>query len=166
MSISDLDVATLRIDRRGLVLEVTIDNPKGDLNAVDGMLHEELAALFRELRSENDARAVLLTGSKRACCAGDDFAWFPELQGLEKLDTVRRDGKQILWDLLNVEAPIVAALNGPAVGLGASIALLCDVIFMAPRSGRWCSAPLALRYTKLAVNPWIKSVANVAFEGR
>ena len=40
-------------------------------------------------------------------------------------------GKQLIWDLLDVELPIVVALNGPAVGLGASIALLCDVIFMA-----------------------------------
>jgi enoyl-CoA hydratase len=131
MKLEDHRFQTLRIERRGFVLEVTIDNPKSDLNAVDGTLHEELTALFRELRSESEARAVLLTGSKRAFCAGGDFAWFPELQGLEKLDTVRRDGKQLIWDLLDVEVPIVAALNGPAVGLGASIALLCDVIFMA-----------------------------------
>src|SRR4030095_10769178 len=121
----------LRVARRGGVLEVTIDNPKSDVNPVDGTLHEELARLFRALRDETEARAVVLTGSKRAFCAGGDFAWFPELQGLEKLEPVRRDGKSIVWDLLDVELPIVAAVNGPAVGLGASIALLCDVIFLA-----------------------------------
>jgi enoyl-CoA hydratase len=223
----------LRVARRGGVLEVTIDNPKSDVNAVDGTLHEELARLFRALRDETEARAVVLTGSKRAFCAGGDFAWFPELQGLEKLEPVRRDGKSIVWDLLDVELPIVAAVNGPAVGLGASIALLCDVIFLADTASIadphvrvgivagdggtaiWplvlgparakeflltgdrveaadalrmglvnrvvpagelldaarafadrlaAGAPLALRYTKLAVNKWIKDVANTSFD--
>ena len=129
--LDDRGFETLRIARRGAVLEVTIDHPKSDLNTVDGTLHEELTALFRALRSEREARAVVLTGSKRAFCAGGDFAWLQQLQGLADLDVVRRDGKQLIWDLLDVEVPIVAALNGPAVGLGASIALLCDVIFMA-----------------------------------
>jgi enoyl-CoA hydratase len=231
--IDDLGLTCLRIARRGRVLEIVIDNPKSELNAVDGTLHEELAALFRALREETEARAVLLTGSKRAFCAGGDFAWFPELQGLAKLDPVRRDGKAIVWDLLDVELPIVAALNGPAVGLGASIALLCDVIFMAEDASIadphvrvgivagdggtaiWplvlgparakeflltgdrveaadalrmglvnrvapaaelldaarafadrlaAGAPLALRYTKLAINKWIKAAANTSFD--
>ena len=223
----------LRVARRGLVLEVVIDHPKSEPNAVDGTLHAELRALFAALRRESDARAVLLTGSKRAFCAGGDFAWFPELRGLEKLEPLRQDGKAIVWDLLDVELPIVAAVNGPAVGLGASIALLCDVVFLADTASIadphvrvgivagdggtaiWplvlgparakeflltgdrvdaadalrmglvnrvvpaaelldaarafadrlaAGAPLALRYTKLAVNQWIKSVANTSFD--
>ena len=223
----------LRVERRGAVLEVAIAHPRSELNAVDALLHEELTALFRGLRRERAARAVLLTGSGRAFCAGGDFGWFPELRGLERLEPLRSDAKQLIWDLLDVEVPIVAALNGPAVGLGASIALLCDVIFMADtasiadphvrvgivagdggvaiwplvlgparakellltgdpvdaaRAERWglvnhvvaapqllaearafaerlaAGAPLALRYTKLAVNKWIKDVANVAFD--
>ena len=223
----------LRVERRGRVLVVTIDHPESDLNAVDDLLHGELTRLFRELRREEQARAVLLTGSGRAFSAGGDFRWFPTLRGLEKLEPLRRDAKQLIWDLLDVEVPIVAALNGPAVGLGASIALLCDVIFMAEsasvadphvrvgivagdggaaiwplvlgpaRAKQYLltgdaldaaeaerlglvnrvvsdarladealafaerlaeGAPLALRYTKSAVNKWIKQAANVAFD--
>ena len=215
------------------MLVVTIDHPESDLNAVDELLHAELGVLFRELRREGEARAVVLTGSGRAFSAGGDFAWFPKLRGLEHLDSLRRDAKQLVWDLLDVEIPIVAALNGPAVGLGASIALLCDVIFMAESAtladphvrvgivagdggaAIWplvlgparakqylltgdaipaaeaermglvnCvvpdaelgaealafarrlaeGAPLAVRYTKLAVNQWLKQAANVAFD--
>lgn len=224
----------LRIERRDAVVEVTIDHPGSELNAVDGLLHEELTRLFGALREETEARAVLLTGSKRAFCAGGDFAWFPELHGgLAKLDPLRHDAKQLIWDLLDVEIPIVAALNGPAVGLGASIALLCDVIFMSDTASIadphvrvgivagdggaaiWplvlgparakeflltgdkvgaadalrmglvnrvvpaaellaharafadrlaAGAPLALRYTKMAVNKWVKQAASVAFD--
>jgi enoyl-CoA hydratase len=223
----------LRIERRGDVLLAAIDRPDSPLNAVNGELHAELAALFRGLRREDRARAVLLTGRGRAFSAGGDFAWFPELQRPGALEALRRDAKQLVWDLLDVEIPIVAALNGHAVGLGASIALLCDVIFMAdtatlsdphvqvgivagdggvaiwplvlgparakqylltgdpldaPTAERLglvnrvvaaadlerealafaerlaAGAPLAIRYTKLAVNKWIKEAANVAFD--
>lgn len=123
---------TLRFARHGDVLEVVIDHPKSDMNAVDADLHDDFVRLFERLKGhEHTARAVLLTGSKRAFCAGGDFKWFPSMDTVGKLDRLRHDGKQIIWDLLDVEIPIVCALNGHAMGLGASIALLCDTIFMA-----------------------------------
>ncbi|MBW2444452.1 MAG: enoyl-CoA hydratase/isomerase family protein [Deltaproteobacteria bacterium] len=134
MSSSTLDASgfqALHIDRLGDVLRVTVDHPTSRLNAVDGLLHGELARLFRELKREDEARAVLLTGRGPAFSAGGDFDWFPSLDDVAKLDHLRRDAKQLIWDLLDVELPIVAALNGPAIGLGASLALLCDTIFMA-----------------------------------
>lgn len=117
--------------REGDVLEITIDHPTSDLNAVDGLLHDELARLFADLRRESEARAVVLTGRGRAFSAGGDFNWFPELQKPGRLEALRRDAKALIWDMLDVEIPIVAAVNGPAVGLAATIALLCDTIFMA-----------------------------------
>ena len=121
---------SIRFDRRGQVLVVTIDHPSSSLNAVDATLHADLTALFAHLRRETEARAVVLTGSGKAFSAGGDFDWFPTLRGADRLDALRRDARQLIQDLLDVEIPIVAALNGHAVGLGASIALLCDVIFM------------------------------------
>lgn len=121
----------IRTETVGDVLRVTIDNPRSDLNVVDEGLHHDLCRLFRDLRDEQSARAVLLTGSKRAFSAGGDFGWFPTLQEPGRLDALRHDAKAMIWDLLDVELPIVCAVNGPAVGLGASLALLCDVVFMA-----------------------------------
>ncbi len=74
---------------------------------------------------------MLLTGAGKAFSAGGDFAWFPQLREPGRAEALRRDARQLIWDLLDVEVPIVAALNGHAMGLGASVALLCDVIFMA-----------------------------------
>jgi enoyl-CoA hydratase len=122
---------TIRTERKGDVLVATIDNPRSDLNAVDDRLHADFAELFRMLKREREARAVLLTGSKKAFSAGGDFGWFPTLDSVERLDDLRLDARQLIWDLLDVELPIVCAINGPAVGLGASIALLCDVVVMA-----------------------------------
>ena len=124
-------LATIGVTLEGDVLVATIDRPGSELNAVDGQLHADLASLFAHLKRESAARAVLLTGSKRAFSAGGDYAWFPTLRSMEQLEHLRRDAKQMIWDLLDVDLPIVAALNGPAVGLGASVALLCDVVVMA-----------------------------------
>jgi enoyl-CoA hydratase len=124
----------IHFERDGDVLRVVIDHPSSALNAVDDLLHDELARLFRALKRESRARAVLLTGRGRAFSAGGDFEWFPKLDDLEKLEHLRRDARQLIWDLLDVDLPIVTALNGPAIGLGASIALLTDVIFMAEQA--------------------------------
>ncbi len=119
------------LEREGDVLRAVIDKRGDDLNRVDGELHDDLATLFRELKQERSARAVLLTSRGRAFSAGGDFAWFPELQQPGRLEPLRLDGKQLIWDLLDVHLPIVCAVGGHAVGLGASIALLCDAVVMA-----------------------------------
>lgn len=130
-AIDESGYETLHFERLDAVLRVTIDHPGSEINAVDGLLHGEFGRLFRELKQEERARAVVLTARGRAFSAGGSFDWFPSLQDTTALDRLRRDAKQLIWDLLDVELPIVAAVGGPAVGLGASLALLCDVIFMA-----------------------------------
>ncbi len=129
--IDDADFETMSVARSGHVLTVKIDHPDSPLNAVDATLHRELADLVRLLKQEGSARAIVLTGAGRAFSAGGDMTWFPSLRDPASQNALRREAKQIVWDLLDVEVPIVCALNGPAVGLGASIALLCDVIVMA-----------------------------------
>ncbi len=115
----------------GHILQVTIDRPDNPLNAVDGQMHDELTHLFPALQAESEARCIVLTGSGPTFSAGGDFDWFPVLQEPGRLDPLRRDGKNLIWDMLDVQIPIVAAVNGHAMGLAASIALLCDVIFVA-----------------------------------
>ena len=76
MSSSTLDTSgfqALHIDRRDDVLRVTVDHPTSRLNAVDALLHGELARLFRELKREDEARAVLLTGRGPAFRAGGEI---------------------------------------------------------------------------------------------
>ena len=119
-----MDFSTLRLERIGRVLRVTIAHPHNDLNAVDEALHHDLTMLFSALRREDEARAVVLTGQGKCFSAGGDFNWFPQLREPGRLDALRRDAKQLIWDLLDIEVPVVAAVNGPAIGLGASSRLL------------------------------------------
>lgn len=125
------EFTTIDLTRDGDVLVVTIDHPSSPINAVDGALHEDLTALFPRLQAEREARAILLTGRGKAFSAGGDFAWFPTFQDPAARNELRMDAKHMIWDLLDVHLPIVVAVNGHAMGLGASLALLSDVVFVA-----------------------------------
>lgn len=125
------DFTCLNIKQGDKILRIRIDHPTSELNTVDDALHHDLTALFRQLKQEPEPRAILLTGTGRAFSAGGDFNWFKTLRTPQRLAHLNRDAKQMIWDLLDVEVPIVTAVNGYAMGLGASIALLSDVVFMA-----------------------------------
>lgn len=123
-------VQAFRFEQQGHVLVVTLRHPSSPMNAVDELLHHEFAELFSRLRRDPGARAVVLTADGRAFSAGGDFGWFPSLRDPAVLDGLRRAAKQMIWDLLDIEVPVVCGLNGAAAGLGASIALLCDLLVM------------------------------------
>jgi enoyl-CoA hydratase len=120
----------VRVETDGPVRIVRLARP-AQLNAINADLHLGLTRVFPMLSADPDARVAVITGEGRAFSAGGDFAWFPKLREPGRMEALRRDAKQLIWDLLDVEIPIVAAVNGHAMGLGASIALACDVILMA-----------------------------------
>jgi enoyl-CoA hydratase len=117
----------------GEVLVVEFNRPNNDgLNMVNDSVHHEFARLFRTLSTERRARAVLLTGSDRAFSAGGEFEWFPTLQEHDgRVDELRLDARAIFYDLLDMPLPLVTAVTGHALGFGASIALLSDVVVAA-----------------------------------
>ena len=121
----------LEIEADGPVLIVRLNRPE-QLNATNHGLHHGLAELFPQIDTDDDVRAVVLTGNGRAFSAGGDFAYLDELS----LDAGRRretlaDGKQIVTGMVGCRVPIVAAVNGPAVGLGCSLVALSDIVYMA-----------------------------------
>jgi enoyl-CoA hydratase len=117
----------LKFERQGRVLRVTIEN--GRMNAVDFEMHEELAQVFLDLQRDSESDLIVLTGAGRAFCAGGDMEWFQDMIDDPALFRgIANDAKRIVNGLLELEKPIVCRLNGAAAGLGASIALLCDVI--------------------------------------
>jgi enoyl-CoA hydratase len=125
------DFRCVNLQRDGDVLRFTIDHPDSKINAVDDDLHHDLTRLFRVLKQEDEARAILLTGCKGVFSVGGNFEWFKTLDSPRRVFDLHRDAKQMIWDLLDVQLPIVAAINGHAMGLAANLALFCDVIFMA-----------------------------------
>ena len=122
------DYETLRFDYTGRVLRVTIAG-RSRMNGVDARMHEELARLFPELGRDPDSDIIVLTGAGRAFCAGGDMGWFQAMiDDPGQFRGIAPEAKRIIMGLLELEKPIVCRLNGAAAGLGASMALLCDII--------------------------------------
>ena len=121
-------LVTVQVQDNGVAL-CTLNRPEV-LNAVNSQLHRDLEDLFAQLARDHEVRAVVLTGAGRAFCAGGD------IRGMGG-DDDRPAGifdsgaRELVANLLSIQQPVIAAVNGPAVGLGATIALLCDVVFMA-----------------------------------
>lgn len=122
---------TLVFERRGRVLEITMNRPE-KLNAIDEAMHVELARVFIDVSNDPDCDVVVLTGAGRAFSAGGDIDWMQKMiDDPGAFEKTAREGKQIVFSLLDCEKPLVAKLNGHATGLGATIALFCDVVFAA-----------------------------------
>ena len=120
---------SIRASRRGRVLTLTLDRPD-KLNAVDRTLHAELATVFTSADADPHSDVVVLTGAGRAFCAGGDIEWMQEM--IESgFDETAREARQIIHSLLDCEKPVLARLNGHAIGLGATLALFCDLVFAA-----------------------------------
>lgn len=122
----------IRTERFGRILKVILDAGDGR-NAVDVRMHEELARIFDDVQRDPNSDVVVLTGAGDSFCAGGDMKLFRDAPAghPESAFLSRTDAKRILFSLLDLEKPIIAEVNGPAIGLGATLALLCDVIFAA-----------------------------------
>ena len=124
----------MRFSRRGRVLTITLDNPHS-LNAVGKVLHDELATVFTDVALDEGSDVIVLTGAGRAFSAGGDIAHMQAV--VENPDLFIREAdmaRRIIFALLDLEKPIIARINGHAVGLGATLALFCDVTFMSERA--------------------------------
>lgn len=120
----------IKAERDGKVLKLSLNRPES-LNAINSVLHGELSTIFGEVNQDKETFAVLLTGEGRAFCAGGDIKGMGDSE--RDWSQTTYEAKKIVNDLLDLEQPIIAALNGAAVGLGATIALFCDVIFASDR---------------------------------
>ncbi|MCD9196965.1 enoyl-CoA hydratase/isomerase family protein [Aeromicrobium wangtongii] len=116
--------------RPGGVAVVTLNRPT-KLNAIDDALHNRLSAVWGELTLDLSVRAVVLTGSGRAFCAGGDSSTFPFGEDPEKVRRVRMSSvRDIVDHMVGFPLPVIAAVNGAAVGLGATLISLCDLTVM------------------------------------
>src|SRR5499426_1656118 len=121
----------VRVETDGPVRIVRLARPE-QLNAVNDELHLGLTRVFPLLSADPDARVAVITGEGRAFSAGGDFHL---LDRMTKDRARRRDviaeGRQLVLNMIRCRVPVVAAVNGPAVGLGCSVVALSDVVYMA-----------------------------------
>lgn len=120
----------LVIEADGPVRILTMNNPDM-LNAFVGPLHLAMGDVWQHLSEDDDCRAVVVTGAGRAFSAGGDIPGF--IRNYESMDHRRNDlrrAKRLMDAMAAFPKPVVAAVNGPAVGLGCSVAVLCDIVLI------------------------------------
>lgn len=122
---------TIEIERQERVLRLTMNRPEA-LNAFNAQMHEEMARLFSEIAMDDGTDVVVLTGAGRAFSAGGDMTWLQDMIDDPSVwNRTSLEGKHIVLSILEARQPVIARINGPAVGLGATIALACDITFAA-----------------------------------
>src|SRR5262245_44410255 len=127
MSEPGKEVVELEVSDR--VARITLNRP-ARLNAIDLHLAEALLRQIRAVAVDRAVQAVVITGRGRAFCAGGDVMALSDLIDRQDVDTVRKvleAGRDVIVALRAMPKPVIAAVNGPAVGAGASLALACDV---------------------------------------
>lgn len=117
---------SIRITREDGVATVLLDRAD-KLNALSGEMYHDLADAFADLNTDDDVRTVLLTGAGRAFCAGGDVG---SMGGYDVVSGRKRSKghQKMIINLHHLEKPVIAAVRGPAAGIGASMALACDLI--------------------------------------
>jgi enoyl-CoA hydratase len=120
--------------RQRKILTLTLNRPEA-LNAVNAELHTELSDIFYDVQSDNDADVVVLTGAGRAFCAGGDINWMQSsIDRPEEFERTAVEAKRIIYSQLDLEKPLICRMNGHATGLGATIALFCDMVIATERA--------------------------------
>jgi enoyl-CoA hydratase len=127
------DDAILRSE--GSRIRVLTLNRPASRNALDGPLHAAMLSAVRTVADEPEVRALVVTGAGDAFSAGGDFGLIEAMQRDTDLrEATLNRSRALFWSLVSLEIPVIAAVNGPAVGAGATLALLCDIVLMAEQA--------------------------------
>jgi enoyl-CoA hydratase len=128
----DTEIARDVLRAEGSPVRILTLNRPANRNALDGDLHAALLSAVRSIATDPGVRAVVITGAGEAFSAGGDFSLIANMQEDVELRQLTLDRSRSLFkSLLELDVPVVAAVNGPAVGAGATLALLCDIVLMA-----------------------------------
>ena len=138
------DGATHRVEHAGAVATVTLNRPDA-LNALTRASRRALAQDLQALSGDATVRCVVLTGAGRAFCAGQDLREPDALVDVET--TIRETYVPLVEALSEMPKPVIAAVNGAAAGAGLSLALACDLRYLAE------DAVLMMAFSNIALVP-------------
>lgn len=119
----------VRVERDGPIGWIRMNRPER-LNAFAGLMREEIEAGLVELEAAAEVRCVVITGVGRAFSTGGDVSFMAELiekGDRESFDALVQTGMRVVSQIDRMSKPVIAAVNGPAAGAGACLALACDL---------------------------------------
>jgi enoyl-CoA hydratase len=121
----------LLVEKDNGVMTVTLNVPEA-MNAFTSGLHNAMSRIWTDIHDDPEVDVVVLTGAGRAFSAGGNVvAMQKKIDDPAQWDEIVPEAKRIVFRMLECDKPIIARLNGHAVGLGATVALFCDIIIAA-----------------------------------
>ena len=148
---------TLSFAVDGPVGEITLTRPEL-LNRFDVALHRDFTELLLELRGRRDLRAVVLASTGKCFSAGGDFELMLAARADINVRTALVDEGRLMFRLLaDLALPVVVAMQGDAIGLGATVALSCDAI-VASRTAAISDPHVAVMRVELEFEDWVVGV--------
>ncbi|MCI0846567.1 MAG: enoyl-CoA hydratase/isomerase family protein, partial [Chloroflexi bacterium] len=117
----------LLVENKDGVALVTMNRPEV-LNATNFRLHNELSRIWLDLGADPEVRAIVITGAGTAFSAGGDFEMIEQSIGnAEAVASTMQEAGDIVHNMINLDKPVISAINGVAVGAGLAVALLADI---------------------------------------
>lgn len=130
---------TYQLDQGVAVL--TLNRP-ASLNSFNALMHDEVREAIKDARDNTDVRCLVITGTGRGFCAGQDLSDRAVKVSAEAPDlgeSVEKNYNPLIRNIMTMEKPVLCAVNGVAAGAGASIALACDIV-LAAKSAKFIQA--------------------------
>ena len=117
----------LLIEKQYGIALLTMNRPES-LNATNNRLHQELGRIWLDLSDDPEVRVAVITGAGNAFSAGGDFQMIEQALGdPEIIARTSKEASDIVYNLLNLDKPVISAINGVAVGAGLAVAPLSDI---------------------------------------
>jgi enoyl-CoA hydratase len=114
------------------IMTVTMDSPESR-NAVGAIEWTELGRIWRDVATDGDVKVIILTGNGKAFCSGGNLKRFADDENVSELS--KTELSPIVWRTwLSVPQPMIAAVNGDAIGFGTSLAVACDIVYSVPHA--------------------------------
>ncbi len=146
--------AKLEIEDR--IARVTLNRP-GRRNAIDDTLIRELTDIFLLLNRNAQSRVVILTGAGKAFCAGMDLEYLERCARMTHEENLEdaKNLSRMLHLLFSLRKPVIAAVNGPALGGGCGIAAACDFVLAGERYGKMGAPEVRLGFLPAVILPYL-----------
>jgi enoyl-CoA hydratase len=116
------------------VLRITFDRPE-TFNSVDAETHTQMTDMWIDVDRDPNINAVIVTGAGKAFSAGGDFSLIERIAGnFDEMMRTWKEAKDLVYNIINCNKPIISAINGPAAGAGLVVGILADVSIAGKRA--------------------------------
>jgi enoyl-CoA hydratase len=116
------------------VLRITFDRPE-TYNSVDAETHTQITDVWRDIDRDPQVNAVIVTGAGKAFSAGGDFGMIEDTVGnFDRVAATWKEARDLVYNIINCNKPIISALNGPAAGAGLVVGILADISIAGKRA--------------------------------